>query len=256
VAGEPRLFLAHAVPGPGAEVALEPAQAHYLGRVLRLGPGGVVRVFNGRDGEWRCRIVALAKAGGRLEADRRTREQAEDAGDGPWLCFAPLKRGPVDLIAGKATELGASRLVPVATRFTDAQRVNTDRLALLAAEAAEQCGRLTVPEVAPPVALPRLLDGWPAERALVVAAEAGDGRRPVLSVAAALAGRPAALMIGPEGGFAVEELDGLGKLPFVHRCHLGPRILRAETAAIALLACWQAGAGDAAATPSRPLTAG
>lgn len=242
MAGPPRLFVEAAALMPGGSVGLTGGQAHHLRNVLRRRPGDPVLVFNGRDGEWLARLEGLDKRGGGARLDRQTRPQPP-AATGPWLCFAPVKRGPLDLIAAKATELGCTRLVPVTLRYTDIGRLNTGRLALQTIEAAEQCGRLTVPAVAEPMALSQMLADWPAERALLVCAERGPAE-PLSAVAAALAGRPAALMIGPEGGFSPEELDDLGKLAFAHLCHLGPRILRAETAVIAALACWQAAAGD------------
>ena len=242
MAGPPRLYVDATALAPAATVALSDGQAHHLRNVLRRQPGDPVLVFNGRDGEWLARLESLGRRGGGARLDRQTRPQPPTAAD-PWLCVAPVKRGPLDLIAAKATELGCSRLVPVTSRYTDIGRLNTGRLVLQAIEAAEQCGRLTVPAVAEPMTLSDRLADWPAERALLVCAERGPAE-PLSAVAAALAGRPAALMIGPEGGFSREELDDLGTLALAHFCHLGPRILRAETAAIAALACWQAAAGD------------
>lgn len=242
MAGPPRLFVDGEALVPDRPVALTAGQAHYLRNVLRRGPGDPVRLFNGRDGEWLARLDRVRKSDASARPERCTQPQPPPA-SGPWLCFAPVKRGPVDLIAAKATELGCTRLVPVTSRFTDVGRLNTGRLAVQAVEAAEQCGRLTVPAVAEPVALAQCLADWPADRVLIVCAERGAAR-PIAEVAAESAGRPAALMIGPEGGFSPEELDAFGKLAFARLCHLGPRILRAETAAIAALACWQAAAGD------------
>ncbi len=242
MAGPPRLFVDAAGLAAGQTVALTGGQTHYLAHVLRRRPGDPVRVFNGHDGEWLARLEGLSGRGGSARLDRRTRPQPPPAAS-PWLCFALVKRGPLDLIAGKATELGCTRLIPVTTRFTDMPRLSIGRLRVQAVEAAEQCGRLTVPAVDEPVGLAERLTDWPAERSLIVCAERGAAP-PLTTVAAALAGRPAALLIGPEGGFSPEELDALRKLDFAHLCHLGPRVLRAETAAIAALACWQAVAGD------------
>ncbi|MBB4267943.1 16S rRNA (uracil(1498)-N(3))-methyltransferase [Roseospira visakhapatnamensis] len=237
----PRLYVPDAPLDGHATVDLPAAQSHYLRSVMRRGPGNAVVVFNGRDGEWRATVERLAKAGGRLLCRDRLRPQAAEAG--PWLLFAPLKRGPVDLVAEKATELGVARLEPVLTRFTASTRVNTDRLRALAVEAAEQCRRLTVPEVAAPVALARIAETWPAERRLLVLAEHGDAT-PAARAFAEAAGAPAALLVGPEGGLADSELDALRQLDFVTMVRLGPRILRAETAAIAGLSLWQTLSGD------------
>jgi 16S rRNA (uracil1498-N3)-methyltransferase len=236
------------VAGPlaGKAVELDAARAHFLRNVLRLGPGDAVAVFNARDGEFAARIETLGKRGATLAPGERLRAPAPEPG--PWLCFAPIKRARVDLLVEKATELGAARLLPVVTRRTVVERVNLERLAAIATEAAEQTGRLSVPDVAAPVALPALLASWPADRALVVCDETGGGT----PIAAALRGRrdALALLTGPEGGFAPEEIEWLTREKFVRRVGLGPRILRADTAAIAALAVLQAVAGDANETPA------
>jgi len=237
----PRLFVENATLADGAAVALGAPQAHYLRSVLRRGPGDTVVVFNGRDGEWQTVVDRLAKNGGTLVCRERLRPQVAE--DGPWLLIAPLKRGPMDLVAEKATELGASRLQPVLTRFTAQPRVNVERLHTLAVEAAEQCRRLTVPEVTDALPLARLAEGWPEDRPLLVLAEHGTAA-PAARVFPEVAGTPAALLIGPEGGFADSELDALRHLPFVRMVRLGPRVLRAETAAIAGLTLWQSLCGD------------
>ncbi|MEE8270361.1 MAG: 16S rRNA (uracil(1498)-N(3))-methyltransferase [Alphaproteobacteria bacterium] len=240
-----RLFVAAAL-ADGVAVALAGDRAHHLRTVLRLAPGDTVALFNGADGEWAARIETLDKGAASLSVVRRRRAQA--AGTDLWLCFAPLKKAATGFVVEKATELGASVLLPVLTRRTSTARVNIDRLGANAVAAAEQCERLDVPAVRPPVALAVLLAGWPADRALLLCAEAGPAP-PVADLAPRLAGRPAAILVGPEGGFAKSELDGLGKLPFVHAVGLGPRILRADTAALAALACWQALAGDGRGRP-------
>jgi len=230
----------------GAAVALDEKQAHYLRAVMRLAPGDEVLVFNGRDGEWRARIDQLGKKAGALAVVERTR--AQETGPDLWLLFAPAKRGSPELVARAATELGVSALQPVTTRRTVVGRLNTDRLRANAIEAAEQCGRLDVPAVLKPMALDALLADWPAERRLMLCDETGGGA-PVADALSA-AERPAAhatpwaVLVGPEGGFDPSELDALGKRPIVTSVGLGPRILRAETAAIAALACWQALVGD------------
>jgi 16S rRNA (uracil1498-N3)-methyltransferase len=182
-----------------------------------------------------------------LDSQRRPQAPSPDL----WLAFAPIKRARIDLIAEKATELGVSALWPVMTRRAEPMRVNIERLANIAIEAAEQAERLDIPAVEEPRTLDRLLAGWPEERALFACAEAGEAE-PIADAVASRRDRPAGFLIGPEGGFAPNELDALRKLPFVVAVGLGPRVLRAETAAIAALACWQALAGDAANADSRP----
>lgn len=224
-----------------AIIDLEAGQAHYLRNVLRASPDDVLTLFNGLDGEWLGRIEALSRGAASVRLVECRRDQS--AGPDLWLCFAPLKRAATDFVVAKATELGVSALQPVTTRHSETARVNLDRLHAIAVEAAEQTERLDVPAVLAPVTLDGLVADWPSERALLVAAERGDS----VAIADALpdlAGRPAAILIGPEGGFAKSELDGLRELPFVHPVGLGPRILRADTAALAALTCWQAVAGD------------
>lgn len=227
----------------GGTVALGQDQAHYLKNVLRLGPGEGVALFNGRDGEWRCEIAAVAKKSADLAVLERTRLQRPEPD--VWLAFAPIKRARIDFTAQKATELGASLLWPVMTRHTMVDRVNTDRLRANAVEAAEQSDRLTVPEVRAPVKLDALIDAWPNDRTLILADETGGP--PIADALARFRGEPdarAGFLIGPEGGFAEPELDRLRNLPFVTPVSLGARLLRADTAALAVLAVWQALAGD------------
>lgn len=228
---------------PGGAVPLDAAQAHYLKHVLRLGPGGIVAVFNGRDGEWRAAVEQLGKQGGVLRAERAVR--AQDPEPDLWLIFAPVKRAPIDYLVEKATELGVSTLVPVYTRRTIVTRVNLDRLAAHAREAAEQTERLSVPAIREPVPLLKALDGFPADRRLLVCDETGTAA-PLATVLAGLA-EPSggwAVMIGPEGGFAPDELDAFRNLPFATPVGLGPRVLRADTAALAAVAVFQALRGD------------
>jgi len=224
-----------------AEIALEAPQAHYLINVLRCKTGDEVLLFNGRDGEWRGALSAATKKRAAVVIEERTRPQSE----GPDLhyLFAPLKRARVDYMAQKATEMGASLLQPVLTRRTMAERVNTSRLLANAVEAAEQCGILRVPEIAEPEKLPQLLERWDETRLLVFADEAAA----VASPLAALEGereRPLAVLIGPEGGFEVEERLLLLEKPYVLPISLGPRVMRADTAAVAALALVNAVLGD------------
>jgi len=225
----------------GQAIGLDHERAHYLRHVLRLERGDPIAVFNGTDGEWLAVIDGFGKGWCSLTVQARRRAQQ----DGPdlWLLFAPIKRGRIDTVAEKASELGASRIWPVFTRHTDPHRVNMDRLRANAVEAAEQCERLSVPDMPEPVQLHKALADWPAERVLFLCAESGSAR-PVADAVRAHAGRPAAFLVGPEGGFAKSELDDLSKLPFVVPVGLGPRVLRADTAVFAALACWQALVGD------------
>ena len=234
---------------PGAAVALDAGRAHYLRHVLRARPGERVALFNGRDGEWLARLSALGKRAGEAAVERRTRPQAAEPDI--WLAFAPIKRAPVDFLARKAAELGAAALWPVFTRFTSVERVNLARLRANAVEAAEQTGRLAVPEVRAPARFDEMLASWPEGRTLFCCDETGAGA-PALAAFAARRGAPAGLLVGPEGGFAAAELDALARFPNVCRVSLGPRLLRADTAALAALACWQAAAGDWADGGSRP----
>lgn len=218
-------------------------QSHYLQNVMRRGAGDRVALFNGRDGEFWAEIVDVKRGALALDVAEQFREQFGEPD--LWLAFAPIKRAAVDFLAAKATELGVSRLVPVLTARTNNERVNTKRLRAIAIEAAEQSERLTVPDIAEPVKFAELLDAWPADRTLLFGDETGAGQ-PVAAAAAELASGngPLALMTGPEGGFAAQELDRLGQLTFVRPIGLGPRVLRADTAALAALSVVQAIAGD------------
>ncbi len=240
----------------GGTVGLDRDRAHYLRSVLRLSSGDAVALFNARDGEWLARLEGLGKgwASVAVEAQRRPPVAEPDL----WLVFAPIKRARIDFLAEKASELGCSLLQPVLTRFTMVERVNVERLAANAREAAEQCERLSVPAVREPLALERLLDGWGESdetrgRRLVMADEGGahDRSLPPLGDAVAAAAEEAggaggswALLIGPEGGFAPAERERLAALPGIVRGTLGPRLLRADTAAVAGLALLQARVGD------------
>ncbi|WP_031555075.1 16S rRNA (uracil(1498)-N(3))-methyltransferase [Parvularcula oceani] len=245
----PRLFV-EADLAQGRDVPLSKPAAHYLGTVLRLGEGAEVLLFNGRDGEWRGRIAQVSRKGGAVTLEERRREQEE--GPDLTLLFAPLKKGPTDLILQKGTELGVRRFVPVITERTQSERVKTDRLTAIAVEAAEQCERLSVPVVEEPLPLNAALEG--AER-ILFCDEAGDddtarwggaeGRgAPALD---ALRGQPRegwSVLIGPEGGFSPQERAMLRGRECALAVSLGPRILKAETATIVALSLWGAALGD------------
>jgi 16S rRNA (uracil1498-N3)-methyltransferase len=236
----PRLYVEASLTG-GVEFDATPEQAHYLSNVMRLAAGREIALFNGRDGEWRGVIAETGKKKARFRIGAQLRPQAPEPD--LWLLFALVKRQAVDLIIEKATELGVSRILPVVTERTNAARTGEERLRLIAIEAAEQCERLSVPEILPAQTLSKALTSWEAGRTLYSMDETGAGR-PIAEVLAAARPGPAALLIGPEGGFAKSELDGLDRLAFATRVGLGRRILRAETAVIAALACFQAIVGD------------
>jgi 16S rRNA (uracil1498-N3)-methyltransferase len=224
--------------GEGVAVPLSEGQAHYLLHVMRAKAGDRLRLFNGRDGEWVAEITTVTKRGAILTARSRTAPQAEVPD--LWLCFAPVKKTPADYLAQKATELGVSKLQPVFTRRTIVTRINEERLLANAIEAAEQSGRLCVPEIAAPVTLEKLLAAWPQGRRLYFCDEGGDAK-PLAFVAQP---GPAAILTGPEGGFDASERALIRSQTFVIPVTLGPRILRADTAALAALALWQSAAGD------------
>ncbi|MES2292237.1 MAG: 16S rRNA (uracil(1498)-N(3))-methyltransferase [Pseudomonadota bacterium] len=238
--GLTRLFVTASLE-PGATVALDEGQAHYLLHVLRAKTGDRVLVFNGRDGEWQAQIAAAGKRGASLEMRTQTLPQA--GCPDLWLVFAPVKKTPSDYLTQKATELGVAKLQPVFTRRTIVTRINDERLLANAVEAAEQSGRLTVPDIGEAIGLDKLLAAWPRERAIFFCDEGGD------AVSLADAARkmdigPVAILTGPEGGFDPAERESLRALPFVTPVSLGPRILRADTAALAALAIWQSVRGD------------
>lgn len=226
----------------GAVAGLTREQAHYLQRVMRRKAGDPVLLFNGRDGEWEAKIEGLGRGWCSAALVRRTRPQTPEPD--LWLVFAPIKRARLDFLAEKATELGCSALWPVMTQNTAVTRVNTERLAANATEAAEQSERLTVPEVFDVASIEDVIARWPAGRHVIICDETGGGVPLLEAASKAEAGAPHAIVTGPEGGFDPRELDALGKLPFVTRVSLGPRVLRADTAALAALAVFQAAAGD------------
>jgi 16S rRNA (uracil1498-N3)-methyltransferase len=217
---------------PGATIDATEGQAHYLGGVMRRAVGDAIHLFNGRDGEWAGRLASLSRGKATFVAETGVRPQSADAD--VWLMFAALKRDTTDLVVQKATELGVSMLLPVFTERTNAGRVNLDRLRTIAIEAAEQSERLTVPEFRLARPLHDSLAEWPAERALFVALERADAQ-PLIPHPG-----PAGLLIGPEGGFGPRDHTVLDRCRFVRPVSLGPRILRAETAAIVGLALLQA----------------
>jgi 16S rRNA (uracil1498-N3)-methyltransferase len=225
----------------GALVTLAKPQAHYLTTVLRLKSNDRVLVFNGRDGEWNA-AMELQKRGAVLHVDGRTRPQTEP-GDLHYL-FAPLKAARLDYMVQKAVEMGVSRLQPVLTRHGQVARVNADRLRANAVEAAEQCGILTLPEIAEPTALTRVIAEHDRDRVLIFCDEDAEVANPVAALGAVPPRVPLSVLVGPEGGFAEDERAALLKLPNVVRFALGPRILRADTAAVAALAVVQAVLGD------------
>ena len=232
----PRLFVRQPL-SEGAAVDLDAGQANYLGNVLRMGAGAELLLFDGRSGEWLARVSDAAKKRMTLAVERRTREP-EDIPD-VWLAFAPVKRAQTDWLVEKATELGAARLMPVMTQRTVAERVRLDRLESIAIEAAEQCGRTRLPEIAEPVSLKQLLAERDTSRTLYFADEGGGE-----PVAGAFKPGPALILTGPEGGFTEDERAAIRAATNAVPVSLGPRILRAETAALAALTAYMALAGD------------
>jgi 16S rRNA (uracil1498-N3)-methyltransferase len=237
----------------GARVEPSADQARYLTSVMRLQAGAELLLFNGRDGEWRAGLAEVSRRGCVLSVEARTREQASTPDLD--LVVALVKRARLETVVEKAAELGCRRVRLMITRRTNADHTNVGRLQAIATEAAEQTGRLDVPEVVAPVKLDRLLDGWDAPRRLMFCDEAGDdptaewggetGRaRPALDALAGVDAGPWAVLIGPEGGFDPSERERLRSLGFVTPVTLGPRILRADTAAISALTLWQAALGD------------
>ncbi|WP_170333152.1 16S rRNA (uracil(1498)-N(3))-methyltransferase [Ruegeria arenilitoris] len=234
-----RLYVEHPL-GQGQSVDLTREQAHYLFGVMRLAVGGQVALFNGKDGEWLAEVAEAGKRGGVLSCVERTKplQLPPDL----WFLFAPIKKARTDFIVEKAAEMGAARILPVQTEFTNSERIRQDRLQAHAVEAAEQCGGTFVPEVTDLQRLDRVLDSWPEDRQLMFCNEAEVGS--ALRLAANEKGLPWAILIGPEGGFSDRERARLTALPYAHVVSLGPRILRADTAAVASLTMWQQALGD------------
>jgi len=249
---DPRLFIDAPLAG-GAAIPLAREDAHYLINVMRRGEGDTVRVFNGRDGEWSALIAHASRKGAGLSIGEQTRPQ--QAVPDLWLLFAPVRRTKTELIVEKATELGVSEIAPVVTERTQSDRIKFERLQAITKEAAEQTERLDLPRIRDSQKLGALLDSWPEDRELIFCDESGDeadeiwggarGRgQPMMSALASARAGPAAILIGPEGGFAPAERERLRSLDLVVPVTLGPRILRAETAAIAALTIWQSVCGD------------
>ena len=231
------------VPQPlsvGAAVLPTLDQSRYLTQVMRLKAGDALLVFNGVDGEWRCTVAEVLKKGVVLKAEAQVRPQTTVPD--VHLLIAVVKKAALEFAVEKATELGAARIGLVTTRRTQGDRVRMDRLEAIAVESAEQTGRLDVPAIDLPVKLDGLLDGWDAGRRLMFCDETGG--EPAMRALAAAGDGPWAILIGPEGGFAPEERDRLRALPFTTAVSLGPRVLRADTAATAALTLWQAAVGD------------
>jgi len=238
--GNLRLFVEQAL-GEDARVVPSEGQAHYLLTVMRAVPGDHVRLFNGRQGEWLARIADVSKRSCSLLCERQLMAQAPVPD--LWLAFAPIKKTPADYVVQKATELGVRVLLPTMTRRTIVTRVNMERMRANATEAAEQSDRLSVPEVRAPQSLSALLSQWPGERTLIFCDEAGDAV-PIADALANVAGKACGVLTGPEGGFDPGERESIRACPGMVAVTLGPRILRADTAALAALAVWQALKGD------------
>jgi len=238
--GKVRLFVKEAL-GDGERVMPDDAQAHYLLHVMRAKAGDRVSLFNGRDGEWLAKIAEVSKRSCVLKCEKQTRVQ-EGTPD-VWLCFAPIKKTPADYVVQKATELGVRALQPVFTRRTIVTRINEERMRANAVEAAEQSERLTVPDIREAVTLDKLLKNWPAERRILFCDEGGDAR-PIAEAVRNIKESTFAILTGPEGGFDPAERELIRSHAFVTPITLGPRILRADTAALASLTVLQALKGD------------
>jgi 16S rRNA (uracil1498-N3)-methyltransferase len=235
-ASTPRLFVDQPL-GEGLTLSLDGAQANYLANVMRLKPGDPVRLFDDRTGEWLGEVTDTGKRSVALRLATRLRQRV--AVPDLWLLFAPIKKGPIDWLVEKATELGAARLQPVITNRTIVERTNLERLRAHTIEAAEQCDRTALPELAEPAKLTALLKGWDKARMLIFADESGGA--PLMEIAKP---GPTAILIGPEGGFTAQEREMIRATPGAVGASLGPRILRAETAAAAAIAAWMTIAGD------------
>ncbi|MEO0358873.1 MAG: 16S rRNA (uracil(1498)-N(3))-methyltransferase [Pseudomonadota bacterium] len=237
MASVPRLYVEQPL-GKGQLVPLSRDHAHYLFGVMRRNIGDPVELFNGTDGEWTCDVVEAGKRAGVLRCDRQTKPQLNPPD--LWLCFAPIKKARTDFIVEKAAEMGAARIIPMTTDYTNSDRLRQDRLQAHAVEAAEQCGGTFVPPVDDIAKFGNLLDSWPQDRAILFCDEALVGQ----TIASPLTGGPWAIFIGPEGGFSPAERARLLAAPKVSPTSLGPRILRADTAVVAAMTLWQSKFGD------------
>jgi 16S rRNA (uracil1498-N3)-methyltransferase len=235
-----RLFV-DAPLGSGQDVVLDKAAAHHLFTVLRRSEGDALLLFNGRDGEWAARITSVGKREGVVRVEMQTR--AQKAEPDLWLLFAPLKKNRTDFVVEKAVELGVSKLVPVFTEYTNATRLNDARLRAQVIDAASQCERISVPDVAKAQKLDTVLRVWPKDRPLIFANEHIAGEGSALERLRSVGG-PAAVLVGPEGGFSSGEVTKLRQMRGCVEISLGPRILRADTACVAALSLWQAISGD------------
>lgn len=242
MASKPRLYIPQGL-RENMELFLMDVRAHYLCNVLRLSAGSLFLAFDGQNGEFECEIMECGKKRVSARILRRTRQF--EKGPDIWLLFAPVKKDRTDFIVEKATELGVSKIIPVITRRTISEKIKKERYIAQAVEAAEQCRRLEIPEIEDARPLETVLKNWDTRRILYFMDESGKGR-PVSEVFGAAAGKdgPAALLIGPEGGFSEQEFDFLRRQDYAESVSLGKRILRAETAVAAALSCWQAFCGD------------
>lgn len=238
--GKIRLFVENEKISVGTTISLPEKQSHYLANVMKQNIGDNILVFNGKDGEFEAAICGLSKRQVEVRIKAKTKEfkPSEDI----WLLFAPLKKDNTDFVIEKSTELGVKKLIPVITQYTISDKTKTERFIAQAIEAAEQCRRLDIPEVATSVKLKDLLQNWNSERKLFYMDESGAGE--AISEVFKNAPAPLAVLVGPEGGFSKEELDFLRSMPYTKSVSLGPLILRAETASVAALTCWQALSGS------------
>ncbi len=234
-----RLYIKEQLSAVGQNLILDAKQSHYLSNVLRLKERDFFYAFDGINGEYKIQITHLNKQNVQVELVEKTREMTKSRD--VWLLFAPLKKDKTDIVIQKATELGVRRIVPVRTAYTNAETVRLERYNSQAIEAAEQCRRLDVPTISSVVSLENVLKDWDVQRTLFFLNEKGNGEHILKAMESA---KKAAILVGPEGGFSQEEVDNLSALPFVKNISLGQRILRAETAVISALSCWQAVNGD------------